>query len=275
VKPYTKLSNHINYTSLIREIVSKRASAVFLNEGGRLGVKSDKEIDHPYANGNPSLGNFDIYTVDLDDTLFYNEYAMEVFPDYIIDICNFTGLHPAQVKNLIYSEHYRRLSLGIYTAFDWEDIIYSVAKRLNVEKSWNLEELQEKYYTPGNIFLLNGAIEFLKAIDGKAIAATNGFSKYQLKILTKLNVKQYFKRVLSPDITHYTKGNIKFYSDYADLNRIHVGDDYFFDVEIPLQSGSSTLWVYGSGKFPLGGFEILPSAMAPDINSAIRLLGNH
>lgn len=275
MKPYTKLNSYMDYASLIREIISKRASVVFLNEGGRLKVKSDKEINHLHADGTPSLGNFDIYTVDLDDTLFYNEYAMEVFPDYIIDICNFTGLHPAHVKNLIYSEHYYRLSLGMYTAFDWEDIIYSVARRVNLEKSWNLKELQEKYYTPGNIFLMNGAIEFLNVIGGKAVAATNGFSKYQLKILAKLNIKQYFNRVLSPDITHCTKGNIKFYSDYDGLNRIHVGDDYFFDVEIPSQSGSSTLWVYGSGKLPLGGFEVLPNAMAPDIYSAIRLLGKH
>ncbi|MEM0096986.1 MAG: HAD family hydrolase [Conexivisphaerales archaeon] len=267
------MKSHKNYSSIIREIIEKRACAVFLNTDDRLAIKSNKEIDYPDVSGNPSLGSFEIYTVDLDDTLFYNEYAMEVFPDYVIDICNLTGLHPAEVKNLIYSEHYWRLSQGMYTAFDWESIVYSVARRLNITKRWNLKELQEKYYSADNVFLMNGAIEFLESINGKAVAATNGFSKYQLKILEKLNIRHYFNRILSPDITHYTKGNVKFYSDYAGLNRIHVGDDYFFDVEIPLQSGSSTLWVYGNGKFPIGGYEALPNAMAPDISSAIRLLG--
>jgi FMN phosphatase YigB (HAD superfamily) len=268
------LNRYTDHSGLIRDIIKRGATAVFLNTGDRLQVKVNKEIDYPDTVDNPSLGRFEIYSVDLDDTLFYNEYAMEVFPDYITDICNITGLDPAAVKNLIYSEHYKRLSSGTYTAFDWEGIVYSVARRLNVKQRWNLEELQEKYYSPRNVFLMNGAIEFLKAVNGKAVAATNGFSKYQLKILGKLNIRQYFNRILSPDVTHYTKGDIRFYSDYAGLKRVHVGDDYFFDVEIPFQSGSSTLWVYGSGKSPLGGFEILPNAMAPDINSAIRLLDN-
>jgi len=268
------LLDNFDRTDLVRNIMKRRASAIFLDNGERLIVKSDVDIDYPSTVDKLHIeDDFEIYTVDLDDTLFYNEYAMEVFPDYIADICSETGMHPAAVKKMIYAEHYGRLSSGSYMAFDWEDIVYSTARKLKVSKKWDLVKMQEKYYTTQNVFLLWGATEFLKVIEGRAVAATNGFSKYQIKILSKLGILNYFKQVLTPDRVLYTKGDVRFYSAYNNLKRIHIGDDYFFDVEIPAYSGSKTIWIYGSGKLPIGGFEILPSAMVPDIHSAAKLLG--
>ncbi len=262
-----------NYSSLIREIIARRATAAFLNVDGNLVVSADIEIGFQNEVKDPTIGSdFDIFTVDLDDTLFYNEYAMEVFPEYIADICELTGMDPAYVKGLIYSEHFRRLSTGTYEAFDWEGIVYSVAAGLKINKRWNLEELQERNYTPQTVYLLDGAVEFLSAINGKAVAATNGFSKYQLKIMDLLKIRSKFSGILSPDITHRTKGDIEFYSKFNGLKRLHIGDDYFFDVEVPSLSGARTVWIYGKGKFPIGGFETLPTAMAPDLRSAVKLL---
>ena len=263
----------MNYSGIIREIIAKRATAALLNVDGNPIITPDNEIGYRSAARDPSVvSDFDIFTIDLDDTLYYHEHAMEVFPEYINDICNITGLDPARVKGLIYSEHFRRLSIGSYDAFDWEDIVYTVAAKLKVNKRWNLEELQEKNYTPQTVYLLDGAVEFLNAIKGKALAATNGFSKYQLKIMDMLGIRPKFKGILSPDTTHLTKGDVEFYSKLKGLKWIHVGDDYFYDVEIPSLAGAKTIWIYGRGKFTIGGFQTLPTAMAPDLRSALKLL---
>ncbi len=204
--------------------------------------------------------------VDLDDTILHNDFAEEIFPEYL------DGSDPYKVKLNVLKEHYLRLSTFSPEAFDWE---YLSFKALNSNKLPDLHILQEKYYVWPFVFKIRGADKMLKNLKNlgcKIYAYTNGYSKYQRELLKKLNIEEFFEDILSPDVMGVSKVDFFKKTTLKKEDTIVIGDDYFYDVEVPAYHGFMTAWIYKYKKGPIGTPSAFPDYAFFDLSSLIKAL---
>jgi len=204
--------------------------------------------------------------LDLDDTILHNDFAEEIFPEY------FDGTDAFNIKLNVLKQHYQRLSDFSPEAFDWEDMSFRASKS---EKFPELYSLQEKYYVWPFVYKIRGAsllLKTLKRLGCKIYAYTNGYSKYQKRLLQKLDMEEFFEGIISPDIMGVSK--VDFFKNLKIEMKelVVVGDDYFYDVEVPSSYGVLTIWVYKYKKGPVGSPITFPDYSFYDLTSFLNAL---
>ncbi len=204
--------------------------------------------------------------MDLDDTILHNDFAEEIFPEYL------QGCNSFKTKLSILKNHYLRLSAFSPDAFDWEDLYL---KSSGISNFPELNFLQEKYYVWPHAFKFSGATKLLKNLKKlgcRIYAYTNGYSKYQKKLLEKLKLSKFFDDIYSPDITGVSKVDFFKKISLKSDDTVVIGDDYFFDIEVPSFYGFSTIWIYKYKKGPIGAPSAFPDYAFYSINSLVNSL---
>lgn len=204
--------------------------------------------------------------LDLDDTILHNDFAEEIFPEY------FDGTDAFNMKLNILKQHYQRLSDFSPEAFDWEDMSFRASK---AERFPELFSLQEKYYVWPFVYKIRGADGLLKTLKRSGCniyAYTNGYSKYQKRLLEKLGIEEFFDDIFSPDIMGVSKVDFFKILKMEIKEAVVVGDDYFYDVEVPSSYGVLTIWVYKYKKGPVGSPSTFPDYSFYDLTSFLKAL---
>lgn len=189
--------------------------------------------------------------IDLDETILSNPFETVIFPLVSNIISQKTNLPSESIKKMLLSENESRKSdntIDPTFAFDWDDIVKTVAKSLKVELNISIEDLLKEYACSPYISILDKSVVALKKIRKPhrlIIAATNGLSKYQVPILRALGIDKLFDDVLAPDINNAFKGDREFYGDLLVKTEIalSIGDSYEYDVVRPKNIGMYTIWV--------------------------------
>jgi FMN phosphatase YigB (HAD superfamily) len=188
--------------------------------------------------------------IDLDGTVIRNPFETGVLPHIAKEIAGRAAEETAVIVRQFYVENARRIALGTDAAwaYDWDDIVKTVAADLRVAYSFSVEALVRKYAHRPHISVLNRAkwgLAKLRQGDRLLVAATNGLSRYQLPVLRALRLDGLFDAFLSPDITNALKGDLRFYSGFLTYARlaVSIGDSYRYDVEGPSKLGMRTIWL--------------------------------
>lgn len=245
--------------------LSKKASLFF--DGNKF--YSEKPIEGCSCEIGKIRLNLKDFTVliDLDDTLFHNDFAEEIFFEY------YDSQNPVEKKIKILSKHYQYLSKFSAESFDWERISKEDA---NEEVAvFDLKNLQDKYYRKPFVYAFRGSkklLRILKISGCKIYAYTNGYSKYQKKLLEDLGLIGFFDEIYSPDITGTSKVYFFKKFDFNKEKTIVIGDDLFYDVEVPTYYGYKTVLIYKKLKGVIGAPATFPTYSFYDLNSFMKAI---
>ena len=195
-----------------------------------------------------------ILFIDLDETIIRNPFETAIFPLVSSMISEETDLPSELIKKMLLSENERRKNddtIAPALVFDWDDIVKTVTKKLNVELSVSIEKLVSEYSHAPYISLLNKSVFCLDQIrkpHRRIIAATNGLLKYQAPVLHALKIYHLFDGFLAPDVRNALKGDRDFYGDMLidSVSAISVGDSYEYDIVRPKHLGMITVWLQTS-----------------------------
>jgi len=264
------------FRKVISGIIGERGIAGFKVSASGISINTSvRSLDHTFLDAHSGAVSISdevrlevegepIFFIDLDDTIVTNIYADGIFPEYIAGLRR-GGLDDVGLYDLIWKEHRRRLCSSLPAAFDWEEIVMSIARKLNVDLDIDLKDMQEKYYRKPFIGVLNGAPALLKALNemGAVYASTNGFMKYQGPLLKALGLDMYFEGMITPDRSGFIKSDRRFYGKLIDDGQtaINIGDDYLYDVLAPKSFGSLAIWAYSRARLPLRSMVLLPDLM--------------
>jgi FMN phosphatase YigB (HAD superfamily) len=198
-----------------------------------------------------------IIFVDLDNTVFKGPFHTVVFPTVLNNLSGKSGVSKKEIWEIIVEENKRRQkdpTCPATTAMDWDDIISVVSHRLDVKLDINITRLVKENAGEPYSKLLDDAANVLKKLktnNRAVIAVTIGLRKYQLPVLKALNIEQLFDDIMTPDRSHASKQELKFYGEWPSLTHLNivVGDHYEDDVVSPTKFGFKTIWVNRSDKY--------------------------
>ncbi len=194
--------------------------------------------------------------LDLDGTLMRNPFHSAVFPVVSAQLSKKTGRPAAEILDLVRDENLARRadrSVPPALAWDWDDIVQTVAGRLGVAFEGNLAELVAAHAGPPDSAALDDAPGVLRRLAGpgergtpprRLVAASLGLSKYQLPVLEALGLRRWLAGVLTPDLTGASKQERRFYGHWPDAASLclMVGDLYEDDVVPAHGFGFRTAW---------------------------------
>ncbi|MGC9208423.1 MAG: HAD family hydrolase [Nitrososphaeria archaeon] len=258
----------MNY-ELLRDYVialKSRASVYYETNSGSLIV--DRRIDGCGCRQDVislKMNGFDVL-IDLDDTIFHNDFADEIFPEYLFE----SSTDPFEAKTSILSAHYRYLSEFSWLSFDWEKLYL---EHVRPKFYFELDRLEEKYYRWPFVYRFRNALKLLKTLKRlgcRIYAYTNGYYKYQSKLLEIMGMRHYFDDIYSPDRLGVSKMHMFEKLNVHKDKTIVIGDDFFFDVEVPSYYGFKTILIYRFRKGPHGSPSSLPTYSFYDLRSLIK-----
>ena len=258
----------MNYDVLRDYVIAlkSRASIHYIMETDSLAV--DRRIDGCGCRQDAislKLNGFDVL-LDLDDTVLHNDFADEIFPEYLFE----PSIDPFEAKSRILSAHYRYLSEFSWLSFDWEKLYL---EHVRPKLSFELGGLEKKYYRWPFVYRFRGALKLLRTLRGlgcRIYAYTNGYYKYQSKLLEILGMRQYFDDIYSPDRLGVSKMHMFEKLNVKKDKTIVIGDVFFFDVEVPSHYGVRTILLYRFRKGPHGSPSSLPTYSFYDLRSLIE-----
>ena len=180
-----------------------------------------------------------LFTFDLDGVLHINPFNRKVFPEVCRRLAPaFRRRHGAEalhaggegttvhnheipredhfgdeteraVMRLIVAEAKRRLNEGrLVEAYDWDDIVRTVAIELGYEETIDVRGLVEAACVPPYIDLhpyAGEALEGLKRRGVRLFTLSNGYDVYQYPVLRALGLAGYFERRIAPEVVGIVK----------------------------------------------------------------------
>ncbi len=182
-----------------------------------------------------------IISFDLDGVLMENPFSKGLFPYIKSELKRQYENHHDQLikeeiiwKNIKY-EFRKRIKAHLYTAYDWDDIIQTVANDLRVPGQIDISKLIKKYLKKPYIHLYQDGKELLNKLQEANIelyVVTNGYYKYQYPVLEALGIDEYFSEIITTDRAQAVKPQSKiFKSQLTETdNWIHIGDSPLMDV---------------------------------------------
>lgn len=200
-----------------------------------------------------------IISFDLDGVLMKNPFRDGVFPEiirilkeqYLIVYSYQTDLE--NIEKLIWdkmiAEHTKRLQKDMsYLAYDWDEIIQSVADEMGCPGDINVRELVLKYCHHPFIMYYDqpqSLFKWLKQNGVQLVIITNGYYKYQYPVLRALGLNQYFERIITPDQTRKIKPDKEIFQEAFQGDKIcyHVGDTIIDDVYGAKRAGAIPIWI--------------------------------
>jgi putative hydrolase of the HAD superfamily len=195
--------------------------------------------------------------IDLDNTLLEGAFESIVFPMVFDELSQKSGLAVSEIRKMVVNENFSRQdnpNIRPDLAMDWDDIIQTVAAKLNVTipQSLVLNIVKSHLHSPF-IKLLENAFETLTILNTKQhylVAATKGLAKYQMPLIEALGITSFFVEVLTPDKNNALKKHIEFYGDWVNLTatQIIVGDHLMDDIVYPKSFGFKSIWRLTDGS---------------------------
>lgn len=189
--------------------------------------------------------------IDLDNTIIEGPFENAIFPEVFDELSRKSGLEISEIRKIIVAENFSRQdnpNISANLAMDWDDIVQTVAKKLNVKmpESIVLNLLKGHLHAP-YIKLLDNAFETLSNLNSgerNLVAATKGLSKYQMPVIEALGIMSVFSEILTPDKHNVLKKDIRFYSGWINHSTIQiiVGDNLMDDVVYPKSFGFKSIW---------------------------------
>ena len=183
--------------------------------------------------------------VDIDSTLIENQFSPKLFRRIVDEMAAECDHTRREIQVAIYRENeYRQREIpNDPTTMDWEDIVNTVARRLNIGRQWSLTADWEKMANADDIDVLDNAVEVmqqLKQPHRKLVIATKGLSIYQLPVLDAVGLTPLFDDILTPDRTGYLKTEPDYFKAYTQNGGDHfiqIGDHYYDDVICAKRNG--------------------------------------
>lgn len=186
----------------------------------------------------------------MDHTLIEGPWEKVVFPRVCAEIAGKSGQELERVQELVRREGKRREEdpkCPATKAMDWDDIVHTVARSLDVELEANVPAIVLKHAGPPHSQILDNAgdvLAKLKSPHRALVVATKGLARYQCPILDALGLTHFFDDILTPDTNQALKKEEEFYGIWAHKGTLHivVGDDIDDDVLAPHSFGFKTIW---------------------------------
>lgn len=224
-----------------------------------------------------------LISFDLDGVLQRNPFQGGrpdgVFGHIRRELAPFTGLSGLEAEEaalkLVYGEHKARLNAGqMVAAFDWDDIVVTVGKRIGYTGKMDVAALVTHYAkNPELCWSYPGAAECLETLTAQGhtlITVTNGFRCYQEPVLRQLGLLQYFQAMVSPEVAGAAKPQVEIFKAaeaYGPAPRIHVGDTLPHDVAGAKRAGWKAVYLLqmknvGATELP-AELAALPPAQRP------------
>ena len=224
-----------------------------------------------------------LFTFDLDGVLHINPFQRKVFPEVCRRLApaylrkepggweqsageslsvhnheppvdHFASDVERAVMRLIVAEAKARLAAGrLVEAYDWDDIVRTVAAELGYEEPIDVRGLVEGACTPPYIGLHPYAREILAALKARGVrlvTLSNGFDAYQFPVLRALGIAAYFDARVAPDRVGEVKPSPGIFRRAAAALEsepacvVHVGDSLIHDVFGAKRAGSLSVWVH-------------------------------
>ena len=226
-----------------------------------------------------------LITFDLDGVLQSNPFGRGVFPEVCgkigAKLVETEGQEPKTasqlVMQMIRDEAKRRLLAGDYVgAYDWDDIICTVAEAVGSPARFDIEQLVIKYCTSEYISSYPYAASTLTELSARGIklaVVTNGFYKYQNPVMTSLGLRHFFDEFITPEMVGTVKPYAAIYKaavkgEYA--LHLHVGDTIIHDVWGAHQAGFEPVWVLRKLPKALDALQPWERPTRPEVESLIQ-----
>jgi FMN phosphatase YigB (HAD superfamily) len=195
-------------------------------------------ITHPY--------NEFIFFVDLDNTICKSPYPL-IFDEIVDEISKKTGKNPEFVFSLINSEFKIREELNETCAFDWDDILSCICRKMGWNWDSSLLNYINKFIDTYGITVFKGVEKTLKQLKKEKVklyCTSNGYFEYQEPILRATGLLNLFDELITSDKVGITKSSKQFYeSKYIDKNKVMIiGDSYKYEVYYPKKFGFHSIW---------------------------------
>lgn len=225
-----------------------------------------------------------LITFDLDGVLQVNPFRRGVFPEVCGKIgetlVEESGQEPRtaskRVMKMIREESRRRLLAGAYVdAYDWDDIILTVAKAVESPARFDIEQSVIKYCTPEYISSYPYAASTLAELSSRGIrlaVVTNGFYKYQNPVMTGLGLRHFFDDFITPEMIGTVKPYAAIYQAAVKGEPsvcLHVGDTIIHDVWGADQAGFEPVWVVRDLAGDLAGLKPWERPTRPEVEVLI------
>lgn len=192
-----------------------------------------------------------LLTFDLDGVVMKNPFSTGVFPEVTRRISQATGLARQDIMTSIIEEAKSRMGLGkMVDAYNWDEIITLVARKLGFSEHIDVATLVRQFCTPDHIHAypeVPETLRYLSTTEYPLVVLTNGFRKYQLPVLEALGVAECFDDIYTPEVNGIAKPEPEFFLEpqarYPGPH-IHVGDTIIHDIWGANEVGITSVWVY-------------------------------
>lgn len=213
--------------------------------------------------------SYKAYIFDLDSTLIKNN----AFEHVIRSIVRKAGLNvdPEKFYELFSSTYYELVrSRRLKEAFDWDLVAELTFKKIDKEYPRGLfSKLMLEGIERGFVKAVDHAIEVLKGIrktGKKIIVLTNGYRKYQKRVVEKSGIYPYIHALITNDDVLEPKPSKKAFetalaiSNIMDPSKvIFVGDHPFYDIYGALNSNIGAI-VWLTRVYPAGNYAVMDLA---------------
>ncbi len=192
-----------------------------------------------------------LLTFDLDGVVMKNPFSTGVFPEVTRRINQATEVPRQEIMKSIIGEAKSRMGQGrMVDAYDWDEIIALVARRLGYTEHIDVAALVRQFCTPEHIYAypeVQETLEYLSTTDHALVVLTNGYLKYQLPVLEALGVAHFFDAIYTPEVKGFAKPEPKFFLDPQERYsgpHIHIGDTIIHDIWGANEAGITSVWIY-------------------------------
>ncbi len=162
-------------------------------------------------------------------------------------------------------------------AYDWDLLIQEYLSEFNIPWACQIEEFfcSEDLVKYTYLYKDTDILEYLLEQGYALNILTNGLPKYQYHVIGRLELDQYFNKVIMPN-----PETIKVVKPYLDIFRLAmdeqptphymVGDSLYFDIFGGNKAGCKTIWIHR--KLPKKYQELSIEARTNEINSDEKFL---
>lgn len=187
-----------------------------------------------------------IFFVDLDNTVCESPYP-HIFDKIIHDISDNTRKSSEHVWLMINKEFKNREKKNAISAFDWDNILSQVCKKLGKEWDDSLRTYIDMHINKHGINVFKSVksiLLFLRSKNCKIYLTSNGYFFYQEPIIKATGLLSLFDDFITSDRVGYTKSSKQFYEEKIidDDKVISIGDSYKYEILYPNIFGFYTIW---------------------------------
>jgi len=176
--------------------------------------------------------------IDIDQVIIKRNPLAYLINDIAKRVSKDTGISKKDFLKEIKRERLARIASKDYVrAYDYQDIIEKIYLKYGLkEKPPQLAIMLKNYLVEKYLHVYPDAIDTikrLKKLPVALIAFSSGYSIYQVPLLRKLNLLEYFDKIATPDLLGYGKPDKRAYEKALKnipSKALAVGDSYFFDV---------------------------------------------